>query len=34
LRGKIPFVVEKGQRPDRILYQGGDSQRVEWAVPK
>ncbi|MGW7469895.1 DUF4352 domain-containing protein [Streptomyces xantholiticus] len=33
LRGKIPFVVEKGQRPDRIIYQGGEIQRVEWAVP-
>ncbi|MFH8927567.1 DUF4352 domain-containing protein [Streptomyces pristinaespiralis] len=33
LRGKIPFVVEKGQRPDRVIYQGSDITRVEWAVP-
>ncbi|MFD3813924.1 DUF4352 domain-containing protein [Streptomyces rubiginosohelvolus] len=33
LRGKIPFVVEKGQRPDRIIYQGGEIGPVEWAVP-
>ncbi|MEV3995508.1 DUF4352 domain-containing protein [Streptomyces halstedii] len=25
LRGKIPFVVEKGQRPDWIVYQGARS---------
>ncbi|WP_455356356.1 DUF4352 domain-containing protein [Streptomyces sp. SYSU K217416] len=33
LRGKIPFVVEKGQRPDRIVYQGGEIDPVEWTVP-
>ncbi|MGX1507641.1 UNVERIFIED_CONTAM: hypothetical protein RKD43_006266 [Streptomyces graminofaciens] len=34
LRGKIPFVVEKGQRPDRVIYQGGGMHPVEWTVPK
>lgn len=35
IRGKIPFVLEKGQRPDRIIYQTFNTpEPVEWAVPK
>jgi hypothetical protein len=35
LRGKIPVVLEKGQRPDRIIYEPtGLDDPVEWTVPK
>ncbi|AQU70100.1 hypothetical protein [Streptomyces niveus] len=33
LRGKIPFAVEHGIRPDRIMYTPGESEPVEWTVP-
>jgi hypothetical protein len=34
LRGKIPFVIERAQRPDRIIYETLGPDPVEWAVPK
>jgi hypothetical protein len=35
LRGKIPFIIETGQRPDRIIYETMNTPTpVEWAVPK
>ncbi|MFJ6631800.1 hypothetical protein ACIQMR_10440 [Streptomyces sp. NPDC091376] len=35
IRGKIPFVLERGQRPDRVIYETfGAPQPVEWTVPK
>ncbi|MFD6684169.1 DUF4352 domain-containing protein [Micromonospora parva] len=33
LRGKVPFIVEKGKRPDRIIYTAGEAEPVEWTVP-
>ncbi|MEU0526456.1 DUF4352 domain-containing protein [Streptomyces niveus] len=32
LRGKIPFAVERGVRPDRIVYAPSASAPVEWSV--
>lgn len=35
IRGKIPFVLEEGQRPDRVIYETfGAPEPVEWTVPK
>lgn len=34
IRGKIPVVLEKGTRPDRIIYEPAERAPVEWAVPK
>ncbi|WP_392839986.1 hypothetical protein [Streptomyces sp. LN500] len=33
IRGKLLFAVEKGKRPDRIVYSAGTLEPVEWAVP-
>ncbi|MFE9296582.1 DUF4352 domain-containing protein [Streptomyces niveus] len=33
LRGKIPFAVERGTRPDLIVYTPSASSPVEWTVP-
>lgn len=33
LRGKIPFPVAKGQRPDRIIYSAESRDPVIWTVP-
>ncbi|MEU2734684.1 hypothetical protein ABZ656_04315 [Streptomyces sp. NPDC007095] len=34
LRGKITYSVERGTRPDRIVYGSAGRDTVEWAVPK
>lgn len=34
LRGKITYLVERGTRPDRIVYGAAGRDTVEWAVPK
>lgn len=33
LRGKVPFAIEKGQRPERIIYGPHGSEPTEWTVP-
>lgn len=32
LRGKIPFAVERGERPERIVYTPSESAPVEWVA--
>ncbi|MFF1843063.1 hypothetical protein ACFVW9_15120 [Streptomyces sp. NPDC058217] len=34
LRGKITYSVERGTRPDRIVYGATGRDTVEWAIPK
>ncbi|MET7764828.1 DUF1942 domain-containing protein [Streptomyces sp. NPDC005393] len=34
LRGKITFDVERGSRPDSVVYGAADRDTVEWAIPK
>ncbi|MEU0691431.1 hypothetical protein [Streptomyces uncialis] len=33
VRGKVPVIMEKGARPDRVIYETADEEPVEWAVP-
>ncbi|MFF4967300.1 hypothetical protein [Streptomyces sp. NPDC001037] len=34
LRGKITFSVDKGTRPDRVIYSPDDREPISWTVPK
>ncbi|MFF7891517.1 DUF1942 domain-containing protein [Streptomyces sp. NPDC007907] len=34
LRGKITFDIERGSRPDSVVYGRADRDTVEWAIPK